>query len=451
MLKRLIGLICLVCLTFSSMFASAAWADTSNNEDLKTYYSDISDSIVDHQIDEDSFEIRSNDKTIDMFSKDNMKMDVHNTTTHSISTKMATQSDADAEIEDVIYGYNQTYLSSLFSGVYQLYSRENFSSDGIYQEANARNLYEMFNKPTAGEGVASYDFSLDFQQIEVGNTYAKVIVNRNADVVYPDAEVQNVSYGGTEAYLLKQEDGKWKIENIIFATNYVSDLFKDFMNSNDENDWAENYTFNSCQRKNYEAESNFSDYVTGGVDAPSFDLNAANLAYMQEEPVSSAIMPMADMYSKNNAALYAGRYGANPNYSQYIYFGIAQGGDCTNFASQCIRAGGLSDTNGWYYNNSSSYSASWVNVELLRNYLMNNGLARGFYQSVPNYPSTAGGVRGTLIQFSNGSSWHHSAIMMGQNSQGYVIAEHTGVNGNTAGRNMGNSLTNTRTFWIGVG
>ena len=447
MLKHLTGLICLVCLTSSSMFASAAWADTSTNKDLKTYYSNIADSITEHQIDEDSFEIRSNENTLSMFSIENMKMDVHNTA----ATKMATQSDVDAEIENIIYGYNQTYLSSLFSGVYQLYPRENFSSDGIYQEANARNLYEMFNKPTAGEGVTSYDFSLDFQQIEVGNTYAKVVVNRNADVIYPDAEVQNVSYGGTEAYLLKQEDGKWKIENIIFATNYVSDLFNDFMNSNDESDWAENYTFNTCHRENYDEEYNFSDYVIGSVEMPSFDIDAANLAYMKDEPTSSEIMPIVDMYSKNNAALYAGRYGADPNRLQYIYISRLEGGDCTNFASQCIRAGGLSDTNGWYYNNSSSYSASWVNVELLRDYLMNNGLARGYYQDVPNYPASAGGVRGTLIQFSDGYSWHHSAIMMGHNYQGYVIAEHTGVDGNTSGRNMGESLTNTRTFWIGVG
>ena len=62
----------------------------------------------------------------------------------------------------------------------------------------------------------------------------------------------------------------------------------------------------------------------------------------------------------------------NPKYFNFDNFG----GDCTNFASQCIYAG-CSTMNytpilGWYYNNSDDRSASWTGVEYLYNFLINN-------------------------------------------------------------------------------
>lgn len=81
---------------------------------------------------------------------------------------------------------------------------------------------------------------------------------------------------------------------------------------------------------------------------------------------------------------------------------------------------------------------------------MNNGLARGYYQTMPAYPAGVN-VNGTLIQFSNGKTWSHSAIVMGDTGSGYTIAEHSGPNGNTTSRNIGYNMTNKRTFGVGAG
>ena len=62
-------------------------------------------------------------------------------------------------------------------------------------------------------------------------------------------------------------------------------------------------------------------------------------------------------------------YGRNPRY--YDYESI--GGDCTNFASQCIYAGAgvMNDTPtfGWYYINANDKAPAWTGVEYLYNFL----------------------------------------------------------------------------------
>lgn len=64
--------------------------------------------------------------------------------------------------------------------------------------------------------------------------------------------------------------------------------------------------------------------------------------------------------------------GRNPAY--YDFENV--GGDCTNFASQCIYAGSktmnFTPIMGWYYRTSYDRTASWTGVEYLYNFLVNN-------------------------------------------------------------------------------
>ena len=76
-------------------------------------------------------------------------------------------------------------------------------------------------------------------------------------------------------------------------------------------------------------------------------------------------------YRRLNAVLYAHRwaYGRDPQFYNYE----AIGGDCTNFASQCIYAGTgvMNETPlyGWYYINANNKSPSWTGVEYLYDFL----------------------------------------------------------------------------------
>lgn len=65
-----------------------------------------------------------------------------------------------------------------------------------------------------------------------------------------------------------------------------------------------------------------------------------------------------EQYNRNNAVTYALRYATTPN-PDYIFF---QGVDCTNYISQCLRAGGCQNhyhpTHPWWYEN-NNWTVSW--------------------------------------------------------------------------------------------
>ena len=75
-------------------------------------------------------------------------------------------------------------------------------------------------------------------------------------------------------------------------------------------------------------------------------------------------------YNASAAANYAKQYWSNynPKYSNYNSIG----GDCANFVSQCLLAGGFSMDNAWYWKAYSNHSGSWTVAGELRNYLVNS-------------------------------------------------------------------------------
>ena len=79
-------------------------------------------------------------------------------------------------------------------------------------------------------------------------------------------------------------------------------------------------------------------------------------------------------YNRNKVVAYAQRWAYDRNPKYYNYDNV--GGDCTNFASQCIYAGSeimnYDKTAGWYYRNANDKSPSWTGVEFLYSFLINN-------------------------------------------------------------------------------
>ena len=82
-------------------------------------------------------------------------------------------------------------------------------------------------------------------------------------------------------------------------------------------------------------------------------------------------MPPVIPYNRAAAVAYARRwaYGRNPAF--YDYESI--GGDCTNFASQCLYAGApvmnFTPTFGWYYLGPNDKAPAWTGVEFFHNFL----------------------------------------------------------------------------------
>lgn len=79
-------------------------------------------------------------------------------------------------------------------------------------------------------------------------------------------------------------------------------------------------------------------------------------------------------YQRDRAVAYARRWalGRNPAYYDFETLG----GDCTNFASQCLYAGvgvmNYTPMTGWFYRTANDRTASWTAVEFLYRFLVTN-------------------------------------------------------------------------------
>ena len=84
-------------------------------------------------------------------------------------------------------------------------------------------------------------------------------------------------------------------------------------------------------------------------------------------------------YNRQAAVQYAHRwaYGRNPRFSDYQDLG----GDCTNFASQCLYAGtgimNFTPVYGWYYRSANEKAPAWTGVPFFKNFLLRTELSPG--------------------------------------------------------------------------
>lgn len=91
-------------------------------------------------------------------------------------------------------------------------------------------------------------------------------------------------------------------------------------------------------------------------------------------------------YDREKAVEYAHRWAFSRNPSYYDFSKL--GGDCTNFASQCVYAGAgimnFKPVLGWYYVNSGNRSPSWTGVGYFYNFMVNNRTGVGpFMEEAP--------------------------------------------------------------------
>jgi len=117
-------------------------------------------------------------------------------------------------------------------------------------------------------------------------------------------------------------------------------------------------------------------------------------------------------YDREKAVQYAHKwaYARNPAYLDFENLG----GDCTNFASQCIFAGcgvmNYTPVYGWYYIDSYNRTASWTGVNYLYDFLINNKGAGPFAEIVDVADAEPGDI--AQISFSDSKLFDHSPVIV---------------------------------------
>lgn len=128
-------------------------------------------------------------------------------------------------------------------------------------------------------------------------------------------------------------------------------------------------------------------------------------------------------YDRAAAVAYARRWALGRNPAFYDFEDI--GGDCTNFASQCIYAGALvmnyAPTAGWYYLSASDRTASWTGVEYLYDFLVNNRSVGPYAHVAPRTEAQPGDI----VQLADRSGdFYHSPVITAV-SPTILVAAHT--------------------------
>lgn len=128
-------------------------------------------------------------------------------------------------------------------------------------------------------------------------------------------------------------------------------------------------------------------------------------------------------YDRDAAVAYARRWALSRNPVYYDFQEL--GGDCTNFASQCLFAGAgimnYTPVTGWFYRSASDRSASWTGVEYLYDFLTGN-------RSVGPYARAAerGSVLpGDIVQLgTRDGHFYHTPVITAVSPQ-ILVAAHT--------------------------
>ena len=239
-----------------------------------------------------------------------------------------------------------------------------------------------------------YNLKMDFKSIDVLNNKANVKVAEYSGI-YQNASPDVCSELWSE-HTIKMEkiNGKW-----LMVSDNSPDLTKRALLLIIEKGG------NASEAKAEIIESSKQEVIIKKEEALRQKNN------IQKEP---AIQPLSlQSYNVTNAVQYAMTWALSRNPAWGNYTG--QGGDCTNFISQCLYAGGIPfDTVGnpnynqrWFWYSYSNRTPTWTGVNQFWDYALND-IGYGLYTS---QVSRSGVYKGDIIQLVSGSSGYHSLFV----------------------------------------
>ncbi|MGE5417935.1 MAG: amidase domain-containing protein [Acidobacteriota bacterium] len=145
--------------------------------------------------------------------------------------------------------------------------------------------------------------------------------------------------------------------------------------------------------------------------------------------LSKSKAPVVRPYDRIGAVQYAHQwaYGRNPKYYDFSDLG----GDCTNFASQCLYAGSgvmnYTKEAGWYYISLNDRAPAWTGVDELYRFLTAN-ISRGpFAQETTMEQVQPGDI--VQLSFVGHNDFQHTPVIVAVNNpinlQNILIAAHS--------------------------
>lgn len=175
-----------------------------------------------------------------------------------------------------------------------------------------------------------------------------------------------------------------------------------------------------------------------------------DVVLMEAEDSAELFSTFYTAYNVNAAVSYSDTYALNYNSAYYNFNSL--GGDCANFTSQCINAGGMPQvvgsqygTNGWFYKTSNNRSATWTGANSLRTWMGQN---RGV---LIDNPSDAQIYTGSPVfyDWDKNGKYDHATFCVGKNAENVpVINSHNADYYHLVWHYNGKSSTNYSTVQL---
>lgn len=288
------------------------------------------------------------------------------------------------------------------------------SYDDVFKNTN-KELINFLTK--RDELMANRSFEYD---------YSYEIVNRNIDI-----ERVDISDGLIKAYISVSDELKYTVNGIeekdlsYSTTNYI------FKFDIDENGNLYIVDYESDDIEEMILKESDMDYVLeqDSLRIKNEKLELENVNYITEEKSERSINGSFNRTAmKNYAKNYYNSF--NPNWGNFTSYG----GDCTNFVSQILYAGGAPmDTTGsytWYYNNMNDRAPAWTSVMHLYNYLVNNDYIgpQGKLANSSEILYSMNNCDIVQIDFNYDGTYDHSVVITSYqsgNSSSTKVAAHT--------------------------
>lgn len=278
-------------------------------------------------------------------------------------------------------------------------------------------------------GMTDYDFQIDIlkaEEAEPGIWQIGLAENSRVNYVFTE-DVDTYAVGVAHEFTLAQTDGQWKIvyhskeEDVFYLAEYSLAKDEEEVEGPDEENlsverelsWDMRYAETREILLSYAEESitrnaeEHQSYLEGGVEQQGTDL-VWEYDYDRQAAVSYSYKWIGQEQKLRN-----------PDW--HVYDGL--GGNCNNFISQCLHAGGIPmDIEGhvtlqwkWYEEYLSSReaatgrAASWTGVDEFYEYARDN---QGYGLVALVGRNIYSGRIGDIIQYGTRGDWNHSVIIV---------------------------------------
>jgi hypothetical protein len=312
----------------------------------------------------------------------------------------------DLEQQELVRGYLDAYYRSLID-LQVYYPDQLFARDAIVEMVRDKALWEI---TVAVREMQSADLRLDSYSYEVQCNKVAEQEDGYVSVGFTESNVENFrEYPGVDSesrniehgFILVQVDGTWRIRDHISGgtvTQYVMDSLKQG------------------------TDVDMLDVVLSVLRTRDMIIDDAKANVLARDTPANIVQPFAPVvsrtYDRQAAVDYATKWSLRRNPDWPIY--DEWGGNCNNFTSQCLFAGGIPmDYSGkaqwkWYdqrwdrSETASGRSDSWASVNAFYKYAGAN-LGYGLVAQVD--ADYWAGEPGDLLQLGFLNAWQHSVLI----------------------------------------